>query len=113
MEATNTFNSVAILPLAISLVTIFGILVHDTQVANATELLVDHQGVVNESTYFPRVAQHIHMDSGVFIGAAFSAKTATPTAQPRNNDDKKYISQKRFLSNTAGSDYSLPRIPTI
>lgn len=109
MQFTNNTN-ITSLSLAISIVTIFGILLHDTQIGTATELAALERPVVGESINLARLGQHIHMDQGTFTGAAFSTKTAQPSAQPRNNDDKKYIAQRRYIGDSSGGDYFWPTI---
>lgn len=98
------------MPFAVSIVTIAGILIHDMQIEKATELIFHGRPLISQSVAFVRPEQHIHKDISIFTGAAFSAKTAQPAAQPRNTDDKKYITQKRLIGNTYGSDYIWPSI---
>jgi hypothetical protein len=80
------------------------------QIEKATEFIFHARPAVSQAVAFVRPEQHIHKDISIFTGAAFSAKTATPSAQPRNTDDKKYITQKRLIGNTYGSDYIWPSI---
>lgn len=109
MQST-TVTSLTVVPLAVSIMTIAGILVHDMQIEKATEFIFHARPMVSQAVAFVRPEQHIHKDISIFTGAAFSAKTATPSAQPRNTDDKKYITQKRLIGNTYGSDYIWPSI---
>lgn len=106
----TTFTSVTVLPFAISIMTIAGILIHDMQIEKATEFVLHGRPMTGQAAAFVRPEQHIHKDISIFTGAAFSAKTATPAAQPRNSDDKRYITQKRLVGNTYGSDYIWPSI---
>jgi hypothetical protein len=99
-----------VIPVIVSLATVASILMHDTQIGRAAELAAASERPVfsENSTITLKVTQHIHMDSGLFTGEVFSGKSAQPSAQPRGNDDKKYLAQKRYLSNDVGTDYHVP-----
>ena len=52
---------------------------------------------------------HIHVDGGSF-SRAFSFGSQQPATQPRNDNETKYVIQKRYLSDGFGSDYKWPFI---
>lgn len=99
-----------IIPVIVSLATIAGILMHDARVGSAVEMtIVQERPVMSGSeTANLKSIQHIHVESGFLTSEAFSGKATQPSAQPRGNDDKKYLAQKRYLSNDVGTDYHIP-----
>jgi len=102
------------LPIMISLTAVLGVFVHDARfdkvamtAMSAPAIVADyHNGITN---LLPST-QHIHSDVGSSIGSAFSLRAQQPATQPRNEDDKKYIAQRRIMGNTFGNDYCWPSI---
>jgi len=99
--------------LIISPLVISGVIVHEAQIdgvvataISAPFAVVDNNHVINDI----RVgSQHIHADSS-FSGGYYNVKIQQPATRPRDEDDKKYISQKRITGNGHNSEYSWPSI---
>ena len=53
--------------------------------------------------------QHTHVDSS-FSGGSYNVKIQQPATRPRDEDDEKYISQKRITGNGHINEYSWPSI---
>lgn len=95
------------LPIALTLATVFGVVVHDTQIDRATSIvaelpaLVANYGASDISLKLNEL--HVHPER-------VSISSNQPGMQPRGHDDKKYIVSKRFSSSTLGSEYSWPSV---
>lgn len=95
--------------LLISLTAVFGVFIHDTQIDHATLIAVSNPAAANNSgvTNLSPVNQHLHIESSSF---ANSLKYQQPATRPRNEDERKYVAQKRLLGNALGNEYSWPSI---
>lgn len=95
------------LPILLTLTTTFGVLVHDTQIDQATSIAialpvaVATYGVADVSLKLNDL--HVHAER-----VSFSSRQ--PSTQPRSNDDKKYIVAKKYSLNSFGGEYSWPSI---
>ena len=98
----------------ISLTAVFGVFAHDTQLDKALVTAVSTPAVVADYGVSPvkllTVDQHIHFDSGSFSGYTYEFGSQQPATQPRNEDEKKYIAQRRLMGNSFGNEYSWPSI---
>jgi len=96
------------IPLILTISTAFGVLVHDVQlthVAEAASIPAISVGFVAASEIAHKFSdQHTHVER-MNLGRSSSNQ---PSIQPRNDQDKKYISQKKFNSNSTATDYSWP-----
>ncbi len=107
------------LPVLISIAALFGVFVHDSQLGSVamaamsmpviTSDVSGHNQGNMEYDLSPKY-QHIHAEAGSLLSSAHSLRTQQPAAQPRTENDKKYISQKRFKSNNVDNDYYWPSI---
>jgi len=101
------------LPILLSLTAVFGVFVHDSQFDNVIMTVVEAPAIVadyNNGALNPMPSSH-HLQSEISpIGNSFSLRAQQPAAQPRNEDDKKYVTQKRIMGNTFGNDYYWPSI---
>lgn len=95
-------------PLAIllTLLTVSGVLMHDTQIDKAVTVAVALPAVLASygvADFAAKSADHTHTKR-------VSITSQQPRMQPRNSDDKKYVTQKRMSANLLGSDYSWPSV---
>lgn len=97
----------------ISLTAVFGIFVHDSRIDEALITAVSTPVItVNYSPSPIRlmvIDQHIHPEINSFSRAS-GLNSQQPATQPRNQDEKKYIAQRRLMGNTFGNEYSWPSI---
>jgi len=103
------------LPIIVSLAIVLGVFAHDTQIDKALVAAVSRPATIMNENYNPIkllvVDQHIHMDSGAINTSVYSGfGSQQPSTQPRTQDDKKYIAQKRLSGNFFGSVYHWPSI---
>lgn len=95
------------LTILLTLTTTFSVLVHGTQVDQATSIaialpvMVASYGVADIT--LKSNDPHVHVER-----VSFSSRQ--PSTQPRNGDDKKYIVAKKYSANGFGGDYSWPSI---
>ena len=105
---SEIINPISVL---ISLTAVFGVFIHDTQIDSALAANVSTPAIVSDYSSSPikllHVDQHIHFDSASFSN---NLRTQQPATQPRNEDEKKYIAQRRLMGNTFGNEYSWPSI---
>ena len=99
----------------LSLIAMTGILVHDTQVDNALSVISNSTSVrsadLNVNAVRLRATeQHIHNQGESYAAGTFSIKLAQPTALNKNDNEKKYIAQRRVMSNGFGNGYYWPSI---
>ncbi len=103
------------IPIIISLTASLSILVHDTQldgVAKAateslTAIVSDHG---SDLVDLASRSQHTHSETGTAMHNTYNMGSQQPAAQPRNKDDKNYITQKRLRGNNFGNDYIWPSV---
>lgn len=97
-------------PLAalLTLTTSFGVLIHDTQidkaahVATALPAVLAAYGTADVASKLND--QHVHTER-------VAIASQQPRVQPRSsNDDKKYITVKKFSGDVCGSEYSWPSV---
>lgn len=102
------------LSIALSLSTATGVLVHDMRIDKvaatafaAPALMVGYQAethLVNFATDL-----HTHSEGGSLSQAVNDLRAQSPRVQPRNNDEKKYLSQKNVgLGHEPCDSYHLP-----
>ena len=96
------------LPLLLTISTAFGVLVHDTQLAHVAQVAgvpAISASYISTSEIAQKFAdQHPHVER-MNLGRSTSGE---PSIQPRNDQDKKYIAQKKFNSNSTATDYYWP-----
>ncbi len=99
--------------IVISLLAIVGMLVHDTQVDNAivaTRSNVNVRMGLDETAVRLRpVEQHTHTLNEL-SSDFLNIKISQSNSQNKNDNEKKYISQRRLLGNNVGSEYLWPSI---
>jgi hypothetical protein len=96
----------------ISLTATFGVFMHDTRldqvIANvATPAIASHSSVEHIRSYISD--QHVHSESNSFDRTA-GAHMQQPTIKPRDQDDKKYIAQKKLMGSGSSEEYFWPSI---
>ena len=98
------------LPVMISFSAMFGVVIHDTQIYKATSLAA--LPISSISTQAPnleilKTSDHIHVASASF---ANPNSVQEVSIQPRNENDKKYVFNRRTLGNNFDSDYVWPSV---
>jgi hypothetical protein len=102
------FNPV---PLMLSLATMFGLLLHDTQIDRATTIVPARIASVSAlESELKTNDQHIHAERVSVSENLGQLGNSQPRVQPRNENDKKYVTQKKVTANSFGSVYSWPSI---
>lgn len=102
------------LPLLLTLTTTFGVLVHDTQIDRATStalalpVAIATLGAAEISLKAGEA--HVHAERFSFAKNIEQLRFSQPRIQVRSEDEKKYVSVKKFTSNGVGSEYSWPTI---
>ena len=102
------------IPILISLTAVFGVLVHDTKFDKAVLTAVTAPESISRyaessASKFLSANNHIHVEVGSFMSkVGFGSQQ--PSSQPKSDDDKKYIAQKRLIDNGSGTDYHWPSI---
>ncbi len=88
------------LSITISVIAIFSVFLHDTKIDNATAVIMKIPEVIAEynlnRTSLNYTNQHPHFEVNSF------------TTQPRDENNKKYIAQRRLLANNLGGAYIWP-----
>jgi hypothetical protein len=102
------------LPILISLTAVFSVFVHDAQLNSVAMTAMSLPAITSDYGHgainlLPN-NQHIQSESSSFLSSTYSLRSQQPTVQPRNEDDKKYIAQRRIMGNTFGNDYYWPSI---
>ena len=99
------------LPILITLTAAFSVFVHDSQLdyAAITAIAVVPAAIITSDVMaLAHSGEHVHSERGSFARTVRSNnQTATP---PRNEDEKKYIAQRRLLGDSYGSEYLWPSI---
>lgn len=102
------------LTVAISLLAVFGLLSHDTQLDSAIVTAVSKlSGVARidaESVKMKLPEQHIHADSNSFTSGTLSLRAQQPASQAKTENEKKYIAQRRLSGSNGVSEYHWPSI---
>ncbi len=89
---------IKLLPVLLSLLTGFGILLHDTRLNKAFEALPGSSYVNSQSTLRGSGNDHIHTET---VGESLQrASAAQPLLQSRFTDEKKYLTPRRVFLNT-------------
>jgi hypothetical protein len=97
------------LPILVTLTAAFSVFVHDSQLdyAAISAIAVVPAAIMTTDIMNLGANQHVHAERGSFARTARSNQAATP---PRNEDEKKYIAQRRLLGDSFGSEYYWPSI---
>ena len=102
------------LTLLLTLTTSFGVLIHDTQIDRATSTALavpialatfgaaDVALKTNEA--------HTHVEKVNVAKTLQELRSGQPRIQIRNDEDRRYVSAKKFTSNGLGSEYNWPTI---
>lgn len=102
------------IPLILTLSTAFGVLVHDTQIdkATATAMTMPITIVAYGAADIALKLNdpHVHSERAPLSEGVRDLKASQPRVQPRNGDDKKYVTQKKSSVTSFGSEYSWPSI---
>ncbi len=110
---TNMFP-LLISPLSIllTLTTSFGVLLHDTQLDRATTLALPAVVATFAAADIAMKLNdpHIHTERVSVERAMNQLRSNQPRLQVRGEDDKKYISAKKFVSDGLGSEYHWPSV---
>jgi hypothetical protein len=97
------------LPLLLTISTAFGVLVHDMHIDKfavvALPAAIISYGASEVGLKLND--QHLHAERVSFSGS-LRLNEAQPRVQPRTEDDKKYIAQKKLTYDAYGSDYRWP-----
>lgn len=102
------------IPILLIIGTAFGVLLHDSQIDRAMVTAVTIP--VTTSVYGPSEATiklsdvQPHSEQVSATENIRNLNDSQPTIQPRANDDKRYVVQKKASFQVAGSDYSWPSI---
>ncbi len=84
----------------------FGVLVHDSRLDRAAASILPAQSSAITTLEELKVNDlHTHTER-----ASFGQNTVEPSIQPRTDNDKKYVIQKKLSANTFGSMYFWPSI---
>ena len=102
------------LSVTVSLLAVFGMLSHDTQIDNAVSTATLKPSKVasvdSEAIRMKLPEQHTHVDSDSFTSGTIILRAQQPASQAKTEDEKKYIAQRRLSVNAFGSEYSWPSI---
>jgi len=102
------------LTLLLSLTASFGVLVHDTNIDRAASIAISMPiglaVVASVDSSFKFSDQHTHTERVSYASAIHQIGSEQPRTQTRNGDDKKYIFNKKYVSNTDGSEYHWPSV---
>lgn len=102
------------LPLIFTISTVFGVLVHDTQLDTAAmtalTVAVPIVGYVGSGVSLKLNDPHIHNESISVAQGVRELKDDNPRTQTRGGDDKKYVIQKKASLQSYGSEYIWPSI---
>jgi hypothetical protein len=108
--------SLLLTPLSIllSLSTAAGVFVHDTRIDKATLTVLSGPTVGTNSEASIKLVNHAtdshtHVERHTLSQSLHELKTDNPRIQPRNNNEKKYVSQKNFgFGHNPFDSYALP-----
>lgn len=102
------------LSILLTLTTTFGVLIHDTQIDRATTaalaLPVAFATVGPADLSFKLNDPHLHAERISASQTIQQLSSTQPRVQTRASEDKKYIFNKKFTSNTDGSEYHWPSV---
>jgi len=90
----------------------FGVVLHDAQLTKLAEVAISKHANIesiqpDEVRLLAKASVHTHVAAANYS----STNTSTQTSiQPRNENDKKYVSNRRHVSNDSDSDYVWPSI---
>lgn len=91
-------------PILLTFCAMFGVLVHDTRLDRAAAAVLPAQSSVVTTVEDLKVNDlHTHAER-----VSFSQDVTEPSIQPRNDQDKKYVVQKKLNANSFGSIYIWP-----
>ncbi|MDB5166975.1 MAG: hypothetical protein JWN26_120 [Candidatus Saccharibacteria bacterium] len=100
------------LPILLTLAASFGVLVHDTQVDRATTtalaLPAAFANFGGADVAIKLNDPHVHAENFSVENNIEQLHSGQPRTQPRGDEDKKYISVKKFVSDGMGSEYHWP-----
>ncbi len=95
----------------ISFTSVFGLFIHDTRI-DKVFLSASESSVVNHNNYDHirsfAADQHTHSEGRLMLTSGLNSHQ--PSTQPRGQDDKKYVAQKRLMGNGTGTSYIWPSI---
>lgn len=95
----------------LTLCTAFGILLHDTRLDHAVAMSpVRISDITTLEAGLRWNDLHTHAERTSFSQNISSLKTSEPTTRPRDDDDNKYVVQKKPNANSYGSVYSWPSV---
>jgi len=102
------------LPIALVFAASFGVLVHDTQIDKAASTafaLPAAFAIYNQPDNIIKLGDaHVHTESISVVRDIEQLHAGQPRQQTRGDEDKKYISVKKFTSSTEGSEYHWPSV---
>jgi hypothetical protein len=102
------------LPLLLTLTTTFGVLVHDTQIDRATTTALALPaafatfGAADAALKFGDA--HTHVERVNAAKTLQELRSGQPRMQARNDDEKKFVFNKKFTFDSGGSQYSWPSV---
>jgi len=100
-------------PVLLTFSAMFGVLVHDSRIDHAISVVAVPSMIsgYNENESSLKLSDlHIHAERVSFSRSVGSVNSAEPTMRPRDEDDNKYVVQKKPSANTYGSVYSWPSV---
>lgn len=101
------------LPILLTITTSFGVLLHDTQIDKATKTALALPATIAAfgaaDVAFKANDPHTHTERFSVSGELQTLKSAQPRVQARD-DNKKYISVKKYVSDGMGSQYHWPSV---
>ncbi|TAL14679.1 hypothetical protein EPN95_02125 [Patescibacteria group bacterium] len=100
------------LPILLTLAASFGVLFHDTQVdhaaTSALALPSSFASYGGADVAIKLSDPHVHTESFSVANNIEQLHSGQPRTQTRGDEDKKYISVKKFVSDGMGSEYHWP-----
>lgn len=101
------------LPALLTFSAMFGVLIHDSRIDHAASfaaLPIITSSHAEADSALKLNDLHTHAERVSFSRSINSVNTAEPTMRPRDEDDNKYVIQKKPNANTYGSVYSWPSV---
>lgn len=101
------------IPALLTFSAMFGVLIHDTRFEHVTALATMPAIVAGHAGVDAAIKQsdpHTHVERVSFARNLGSFKTAEPSTRPRDEDDNKYVIQKKPNANSYGNVYSWPSV---
>ena len=109
---SNISNTNTLLLATIPLV--FGVFIHDSKIYSATavknstkESSIVAKADDHRATEYLHSMHHVHSENTTVLTHFVSSGSQTPSAQPKNEGDKKYLS-KKILGKNNDSEYFVP-----